>query len=91
MENQEKNKNRRCESFRDLMYNAPLGRFIIFGGVIAGIVLAYNLADNLISRTNSIIQKNVIHWEAPETYIERDGVKYFSHLDGMNIEELFKR
>jgi len=34
------------------------------------------------------IQQNVLGNEKPETYVEVDGVKYYSHIDGKEISDL---
>lgn len=37
-----------------------------------------------------IIQKNILGNHRPEVYIEWDGVRYFSHVDGKEISDLVK-
>ena len=44
----------------------------------------------LIKKPEPIEQKQVIGNEEPDTFIERDGVKYFSHADGQSISDLVK-
>ncbi len=83
------------KSFRDLMYNSDAGRFLImislYVGIGVGICVGYQLIDNyFLKPSNPIIQQQVIGGEKPEVYIEKDGVKYYSHVDGKEISDLFK-
>lgn len=41
-------------------------------------------------RTTPLIQQNVLGNEKPETYIEVNGVKYYSHIDGKELSDLVK-
>lgn len=40
--------------------------------------------------TNSISQEQAIGDSTPDIVIEKDGIRYFSHVDGKSIEEFVK-
>lgn len=40
---------------------------------------------------NKIYHQNVLRNEKPETYVEVNGVKYFSHIDGKDLSDLVKK
>ena len=78
--------------FRELMYNTMGGRFIVFSAVITSLVLGYRTIDSyLIKKPAPIEQRQVIGDEKADIYIERDGVKYFSHVDGREISDLIQK
>ena len=84
----------RLKSFKDLFLNTFWGRMVVLGGVLAGITLSYKSmmqASRDYSQANSgIVQRQVLGGSRLEVYIERDGVKYFSHIDGKEISDLVK-
>lgn len=75
--------------FRDFMYNTTGGRYLIFAA-LASALFAGAVAFNkyVVKDSASIVQQNVIGNQQPEIYIEKDGVKYFSHIDGKDISHL---
>lgn len=40
------------------------------------------------TESSAIIQRNILGNPQPEVYIERDGMRYFSHIDGQDISNL---
>ncbi len=65
---------------------------LLSGGVVvlaAGIMGIAHLYEKY-SAPTPIVQKQVVAGPQAEIYIERDGVKYYSHVDGKSIEELVK-
>ena len=86
----------RLKSFKDLFLNTFWGRMVVLGGAVAGIALTYNCItqatddDSEARRANYIFQRQQIGDLRPDIYIERDGVKYFSHIDGKEISDLVK-
>lgn len=67
----------------------------LVSGVVATLVImgasfgfAYLTRD---TTPESIHQEQVIGKVAPETYVELNGVKYYSHIDGKSVEDLVKR
>ncbi len=76
-------------SFKDFMYNTVLGRVLITTMIGGSLFTGYQIMDNyLIKKSEPIVQQQVLSGEKPEIYIERDGVKYFSHVDGKEISDL---
>jgi len=72
--------------------------YIVLGGTLVGFGLgSYFLYkgimgfDNLLDAQIKIHQENVIGDEKPETYVEINGVKYYSHVDGKDISDLVKK
>lgn len=41
-------------------------------------------------RQERVLQQNLLGNEKPETYVEINGVKYYSHIDGKEISDLVK-
>ena len=41
-------------------------------------------------KSPEVYQRNILGDDKPETYVEVDGVKYFSHIDGKDISDLVK-
>ena len=69
-----------------------LGAKIILGmgAVVSAITLglgSYILYD---STKEKVTQQNVRGNEKPETYVEVNGVKYYSHIDGKEISDVVK-
>ena len=57
--------------------------------LVTGVVSAVeNIAKYVLS---PIEQKQAIGNSQPDIYIQRDGVKYYSHVDGKSIDELVKQ
>ncbi|MEK6939543.1 MAG: hypothetical protein AABX31_02340 [Nanoarchaeota archaeon] len=50
----------------------------------------YNVFHALL-QTPKVVQENVLGNGKPETYIEVNGVKYYSHVDGKDISDLVKK
>ncbi|MBI4144204.1 hypothetical protein HY486_03070 [Candidatus Woesearchaeota archaeon] len=76
-------------SFKDLFYHTYLGRVISFGAIIVGLVLGYQVgSSHLVKKPEQIEQKQAVGSAKPDVFIERDGVKYFSHVDGKEISDL---
>ena len=68
---------------------------LIAGAIMAvGIITAYlvsNYPYKKLENTQTIQQRNLNVNPLPETYVEINGVKYFSAIDGNSLEkELFK-
>ena len=77
--------------FKDIMYNTFIGRVILTGSVITGVVLAYDVIETyLVSGREPVQQMQVIGGEEADVFIERGGVKYFSHIDGKEISDLLE-
>lgn len=72
----------------------PIGLFMIVGAgmaVAAGTFYAGSrILDHYYPEQNQVIQQNVLGNEKPETYVEVNGVKYYSHVDGKEISDLVK-
>lgn len=83
----------KTKSFSDFMYNDNLGRLITFLTAVVGLTSlsfsAYYLIDGYLKKQEPVVQQQVLGIDKPEIYIERDGVKYFSHVDGKEISDLF--
>jgi len=64
-------------------------------GVTTGFLLASApLLSDLISprpQNKEIIHQNILGNPQPETYIVKDGVKYFSRIDGKDISDLLNK
>lgn len=60
----------------------------------SGSCVVYNACtkfDAIYSSTKISVQhQNILGSEKPETYVEMNGVKYFSHIDGKEISDLIK-
>jgi hypothetical protein len=87
--------NQKYNSFRNLIYNSDAGRFLVimslYVGIGVGIHVGYQLIDNyFLEKSESIVQQQVLGGDKSEVYIEQDGVKYYSHVDGKEISDLFK-
>ena len=80
-----------ASSFKDLLYNTGAGRIITLATVTTGLILGYKAVDSyLIKQPEPVEQRQVIGNEKPDLFIERDGVKYFSQVDGKKISDLVK-
>lgn len=81
------------KSIRDFLFNDKLGRMItlytVMGGLATGIYLVAYVVTNYVEKPEPVIQQQVLGKDKPEIYIEREGVKYFSHVDGKEISDLF--
>jgi len=69
-----------------------MGAKIIMGiGVVASAITlglgSYILYD---STKEKVIQQNILGNGKPETYVEVNGVKYYSHIDGKEISDVVK-
>ncbi len=83
-------KEEKTYSFKEILYNTTLGRATILGCVIAGLVLCYKACDHKLSEMQRPIVGNVRGNEKPETYVEVNGVKDYSHIDGKDLSDLVK-
>ena len=82
---------RQISSFKDLLYNTGAGRIVTLATIVTGLVLGSKVVDSyLIKQPEPVEQRQVIGNEKPDLFIERDGVKYFSQVDGKNISNLVK-
>ena len=80
---------RSFSSFQDLLYNTDAGRLITLGAVVVGLVLGYSAIDSYLVK-HPVEQRQAIGNEKPDVFIEKDGVLYFSQVDGKNISDLVK-
>ena len=76
----------------DYLFSNPVG-YALLGtaalmAMVGGAVVTKRLLDNYLP--TPLIQKNVIGNPQPDLYLERDGVRYYSHVDGKSIDELVK-
>ena len=80
------------EYLKAFLFQTELGMAIGIGSAALGLfAMAYaggRALDHYYPEEKQIIQRNVIGNEAPDIYIEKDGVKYFSHIDGKDISNL---
>ncbi len=77
------------KSFKDFMYNTLTGRGIMAMGIGGALYIGYQMVDNyLIKGPEPVVQQQVFGTNKPEIYIERNGVKYFSYVDGREISDL---
>ena len=78
--------------FIDYLFSDPAGYVLVATTVImaicGGTVVTKHFLDNYLP--NPLIQKNVLGNPQPDLYLERDGVRYYSHVDGKSIDELVK-
>lgn len=82
---------REYKSLKDLMYNTAFGRTLILISVGAGLFTGYQIIEQyLTSKPEPIVQQQVLGGDKPDIYIERNGIKYYSHVDGKEISDLFK-
>lgn len=68
--------------------------FLKYTVFVVGILTVGALAETYINSSSSkeqkVYQQNVLGNEKPETYVEVNGVKYYSHIDGKEISDLVK-
>lgn len=76
-------------SIKDLFVYTDIGNMIIYGAaigsILVGLRILYNIGTNLDHAPISTNQ--VLGRSESETYIEREGIKYYSHIDGKKIED----
>ncbi len=77
--------------FTELMYNSPAGRIVILIGVLMGVSAFCNAITSYFGKTEPVVQRQIIGNEKPDIFIERDGVRYFSHVDGKDISDLLPK
>ena len=68
--------------------------YVIVGAVLSSILIAgaVSTIENIAKYALSPIeQKQAIGNSQPDIYIQRNGVKYYSHVDGKSIDELVKQ
>ena len=68
--------------------------YVIVGAVLSSILIAGAVAtiESIAKYALSPIeQKQAIGNPQPDIYIQRDGVKYYSRVDGKSIDELVKQ
>ena len=87
------NEENSIDSLKDIFYNTYWGRTFVLGAATAlAAIGCYGMYRIVVAdythNTSEIIQKNVRGNPSPEVYIERDGVRYYSHLDGKSLDEL---
>ncbi len=68
----------------------------IASGLIAGYTTVSIAVNDFFSNRDEVIPQNVIQQDVignnqPERYILKDGIKYYSHLDGKDISDLLKK
>ncbi len=91
----ENNEENSSDSLIDIFNKTPWSTKIFLGASIAlASFCFYGLSSDVAAqytrKASEIIQKNVRSNPSPEVYIERDGVRYYSHVDGKSIDELVK-
>jgi hypothetical protein len=68
---------------------------IIFSTAIVGaLVIATGIGGgiyNYLYSSDKTITQNVLGNNQPETYIIKDGVRYYSRIDGKDISDLLKK
>ncbi|MBI4148125.1 hypothetical protein HY490_02435 [Candidatus Woesearchaeota archaeon] len=72
------------------LFESPFSWMLGIGAVFGISYVGSRVVDHYFPERNEIVQKQAIGGEAPDVYIERDGVKYFSHVDGKDIADLVK-
>ncbi|HIH15409.1 MAG: hypothetical protein QT08_C0017G0028 [archaeon GW2011_AR17] len=84
------------DSFKEVFLSSPLGYVVT---LTMGIIIAVGVGGGLhglgqglsnLFQDDLLYQQHVIGIAIPDIYIERDGVKYFSQVDGKNIEDYVK-
>lgn len=86
------------KNWRQSIDSFTMGGFLKFTAVgsvlFLGVYVASRIGQHYLDRNypeQSILQqKNVMGGPQPELYIEHDGVRYFSQVDGKDISELVK-
>ncbi|HLD40287.1 MAG TPA: hypothetical protein VJB13_04050 [Candidatus Nanoarchaeia archaeon] len=68
---------------------ALMGMMLSFTGL--GVYGAYNALIQISTQKPQLIQRNVLGNEQPEIFVEVNGVKYYSHVDGKDISDLVKK
>ncbi len=61
---------------------------LILGISFIGLLYGNYIFYSYLARPEPLIQKQVIGNAKADIYIERDGIKYFSHVDGKEISDL---
>lgn len=82
---------RNSYSLRDLFLGDPLRRIMTYSfAITTGLTIATGLTVGLknLFQDNLLYQQQIIGSSIPDVYIETNGVKYFSHIDGRSIEEI---
>lgn len=64
---------------------------VLLGSIYAASRIGQHYLDQNYPKQNYLQQKNVLGGPLPELYIEHDGVRYFSRIDGKDIGELVKQ
>lgn len=77
---------------KSVFTNTFLGRattLMLTGLALSGI---YHIANTYVSKIQPepLVQKQVIGADKPDIFIERDGVRYYSHVDGKDISNLVR-
>ncbi len=77
-------------SFKDLFLSYPIGTAFTLA---IGLVIVSGVASGLsnLFQDDLLYQQQAIGNSIPDVYIERDGVKFFSQVDGKNIEDLLSK
>ena len=72
------------------LFETPAGFMVGICTVMGIAYVGSRVVDHYFPERNEVVQKQAIGGEVPDTYIERDGVKYFSHVDGKGIDDLLE-
>ena len=61
--------------------------FLLGTFAIAGAISIFGAEDD----STTIIRENIIGSEAKEAYIEIDGTRYYSEIDGISVESIYQK
>lgn len=75
---------------KGFFFHTDVGLIVAVIGIVVAGYGAYNVGSRVLDHyfPEQAILKNVIGNKQPDVYIEKDGVKYFSHIDGKDISDL---
>lgn len=74
--------------FKEFFLDDPITKPAIYTLSLLFVLGTGLLVDRHISSKNPIVQKQSIGSEIPDVYIEKDGVRYYSHVDDRSVSNL---